>query len=645
MNFQAPDVTRANARADALWSSRLARERLLQIAAALSSGSAAIHLVLSPDHFAEWWGYGLFFVLAAAGQAGLAAVLLYKPWRRVARPQARRWLLATLVGGAVGNASIAVLYVVTRTAGIPLGPEVGEVEALTPAGVLSTISEVLSAAILSLLAATIGEDSHTPPLPTDQAPARAANVGRLQLFIGAGAMIALVAAIGAVPVVITAREGGMGPGSALLLGEALLVGATVLGAGSLVLAPPWVSSGGLLLSSGAMTLGAFVAAGFEDHVGLIAINGAYLVIGFAGGMVMTELFARAADGGRGRRALAVVSLLVGALAASRLAFIAAVPGLVWVALAGTFLTVLWWLETDTTSGEIRRTVNRGASFVGQLSSGLLLVAISAGIVATLASSDSTGMLAVMLSSPFGATDLAGLDASRATLLVAGLVLIVVGSIALWLRSQPAGEVFTATCAIALTALAGAGTVVLLAFIAPADVIPGQRELSGIGAVAVLATGVGLCLGAVAIARGFSFRLLAASGASVLAAVTLIVTGAGAGTSPAVSAPIGMLAAAAAGFGIGASSVALRYGLTVVPGRLKRGAAAAGVSAAAFGSFAGLQIGGGLGAQVSRGDTGMPGALVLALAAVGAAAVSTAVRPSTDRRPAISEEREAARYTR
>lgn len=81
------------------------------------------HGGLAPAHFDEWWGYGLFFAVAAVAQAlsGLAVLTDAVP-----SPSARR---RVLLGGAVGNALIAALYAWTRTVGIPFfGPGAGEVE-------------------------------------------------------------------------------------------------------------------------------------------------------------------------------------------------------------------------------------------------------------------------------------------------------------------------------------------------------------------------------------------------------------------------------------------------------------------------------------------------------------------------------------
>ena len=44
---------------------------VLAVIAALSGLAAGIHLTVAPEHFDEWWGYGTFFVVAAAGECAL----------------------------------------------------------------------------------------------------------------------------------------------------------------------------------------------------------------------------------------------------------------------------------------------------------------------------------------------------------------------------------------------------------------------------------------------------------------------------------------------------------------------------------------------------------------------------------------------
>ena len=92
------------------------RERTLYAAAALSLLAGLIHLWVTPEHFEEWWGYGVFFLVAAAAQILYVPIVLLLPTRII------------LLGGIAGNLAIVVLYLLTRTVGIPLfGPEAGEV--------------------------------------------------------------------------------------------------------------------------------------------------------------------------------------------------------------------------------------------------------------------------------------------------------------------------------------------------------------------------------------------------------------------------------------------------------------------------------------------------------------------------------------
>jgi MFS family permease len=113
---------------------RLAAERrgpTLYAAAALSLVAGLVHLWVAPEHFEEWWGYGAFFLVAAAAQVIYVPLLLRWPSR------------AVLLTGIAGNMAIVALYLLTRTTGIPLfGPEAGEVEGIGFADVCATTSEL-----------------------------------------------------------------------------------------------------------------------------------------------------------------------------------------------------------------------------------------------------------------------------------------------------------------------------------------------------------------------------------------------------------------------------------------------------------------------------------------------------------------------
>jgi hypothetical protein len=104
---------------------------ILRAAATLSMLVAAMHLWVVPEHLQEWWGYGTFFVIVAAAQGLYGLGLL----RRPSRP--------FLLLGVAGNLAIVILWLVTRTTGIPLlGPHAGEVEGVGGLDLACTLGEV-----------------------------------------------------------------------------------------------------------------------------------------------------------------------------------------------------------------------------------------------------------------------------------------------------------------------------------------------------------------------------------------------------------------------------------------------------------------------------------------------------------------------
>lgn len=131
-----------------------ARAPQLTWAVVLTISASLMHGLNVQEHLAEWWGYGLFFLFAAAGQFVYGLVLIVQPWnydhtggRRDGRRQARLVFLA----GAAVNSFLILLYTVTRTAGIPfLGPAAGQTEPVTLFGVAT---KLLEAALVGCLVA------------------------------------------------------------------------------------------------------------------------------------------------------------------------------------------------------------------------------------------------------------------------------------------------------------------------------------------------------------------------------------------------------------------------------------------------------------------------------------------------------------
>jgi hypothetical protein len=116
------------------------RRNLIYAAAALSLFAAIIHVWVMPEHFAEWWGYGVFFLVAAAAQALFAILVVRAPSEHLLR------------AGIIGNLAIIALWIVTRTVGIPFfGPHAGEVEEIGQIDLASKVVEALLVGLLVML--------------------------------------------------------------------------------------------------------------------------------------------------------------------------------------------------------------------------------------------------------------------------------------------------------------------------------------------------------------------------------------------------------------------------------------------------------------------------------------------------------------
>jgi hypothetical protein len=92
--------------------------------------AALIHFAVIEQHLAEYWAYGWFFVAVATGQLAWALVAVMRPARLL------------LVAGVVGNALVAVAWVVTRAYGSLVGPEATDRAMVGFGDVASTLLEV-----------------------------------------------------------------------------------------------------------------------------------------------------------------------------------------------------------------------------------------------------------------------------------------------------------------------------------------------------------------------------------------------------------------------------------------------------------------------------------------------------------------------
>ena len=82
----------------------------LNSAAVLTLGVAAIHFAVAPAHLLEYPLYGILFICLGLAQVGLAVAVLVVPSRRL------------FAIAAAGTGTVIVVYLVSRTVGMPLAP-------------------------------------------------------------------------------------------------------------------------------------------------------------------------------------------------------------------------------------------------------------------------------------------------------------------------------------------------------------------------------------------------------------------------------------------------------------------------------------------------------------------------------------------
>jgi signal transduction histidine kinase len=132
---------------------------------ACSVGAAVVHADVITSHFQVSALYGWFFVLSALTQLAWGLLVVSRPDR------------ALLVTGAVGNGLIVALWVVTRTAGLPIGPQPWRAESVGAFDVLATLLElVLVVATVALLAGPRGVRRSVPKYASHESSQMLANL-------------------------------------------------------------------------------------------------------------------------------------------------------------------------------------------------------------------------------------------------------------------------------------------------------------------------------------------------------------------------------------------------------------------------------------------------------------------------------------
>jgi hypothetical protein len=139
------DTTASQRRRHALaGSGRIEDLRLLLVAGLV--GSAVVQAAVVPAQLAEWTAAGVFLIVLAAVELAAAGLVLVRPDRRV--------LLATATASLVP----LVVWLCSRTIGLPFGPEAG---AAQPVGLADGVAGVLE--LGTLLAAVVMVRGRTLP--------------------------------------------------------------------------------------------------------------------------------------------------------------------------------------------------------------------------------------------------------------------------------------------------------------------------------------------------------------------------------------------------------------------------------------------------------------------------------------------------
>jgi hypothetical protein len=130
------------------------------VVAASGAAAGAIHLAVAPSHWHQAAVYGAFFVLVGATQITWSALLLARA----------SWELLSL--NLLANLGVLLLWLQTRTSGVPLGPAAGVREPVGLVDLSCAAVELLSAAVagrvllrrrLRLRGLAVGPQAFCPP--------------------------------------------------------------------------------------------------------------------------------------------------------------------------------------------------------------------------------------------------------------------------------------------------------------------------------------------------------------------------------------------------------------------------------------------------------------------------------------------------
>lgn len=115
-------------------------------------GPAVIHVAVVPDHLAEYTLYGISLLAVGLAQLALASAVFLRPSPSV------------LVGGAAAMLAVVGVWILSRTAGMPIGPTAWYREPIGLPDLFASLMEIVSAVLLLVADARLESRGRFRPL-------------------------------------------------------------------------------------------------------------------------------------------------------------------------------------------------------------------------------------------------------------------------------------------------------------------------------------------------------------------------------------------------------------------------------------------------------------------------------------------------
>lgn len=144
-------------------------------------GPAAIHFAVAPEHVRAYPPYGLFFILIAVLQVGLAAAVVLRPSPSI------------LLGGAAFSLLVIAVWLVSRTAGLPISPTPGIPEPIGLPDFAATFMEWIAVVLLLIADARL---DRRPPFRVVRTALALAPVAAVSLLLTVAAVAAAGSPLG-----------------------------------------------------------------------------------------------------------------------------------------------------------------------------------------------------------------------------------------------------------------------------------------------------------------------------------------------------------------------------------------------------------------------------------------------------------------